>query len=56
MRARHTVAVTLLLVLAPVSACTTGPTLENQEAVTAPPGDSRHLTIGSAGFTESDLL
>lgn len=56
MRVRHTVAVTLLLVLAPVSACTTGPTLENQEAVTAPPGDSKHLTIGSAGFTESDLL
>ncbi|MGW6206186.1 ABC transporter substrate-binding protein [Streptomyces sp. NPDC055089] len=56
MRARHTAAVTLLLMLAPVSACTTGPTLENQGEVTAPPGDSKHLTIGSAGFTESDLL
>lgn len=38
------------------TACTTGPTLENQGAVTAPPGDSKHLTIGTAGFTESDLL
>ncbi|MER6999347.1 ABC transporter substrate-binding protein [Streptomyces sp. NPDC000410] len=46
---------TLLLVLA-LSGCTTGPSLENRGQVTAPPGDSRHLTIGSAGFTESDLL
>lgn len=38
------------------TACTTGPALENQGEVTAPPGDSRQLTIGSAGFTESDLL
>ncbi|MFJ9032786.1 ABC transporter substrate-binding protein [Streptomyces sp. NPDC102274] len=36
--------------------CAIGPSLENRGAVTAPPGDSRHLTIGSAGFTESDLL
>ncbi|RII09686.1 Choline-binding protein precursor [Streptomyces sp. YIM 130001] len=43
----------LLLLLA---GCTTGPSLENQGEVTAPPGDSHHLTIGSAGFTESDLL
>ncbi|MCX4820972.1 ABC transporter substrate-binding protein [Streptomyces sp. NBC_01142] len=39
-----------------VPACTTGPSLETQGEVTVPPGDSRHLTIGSAGFTESDLL
>lgn len=39
-----------------VAACTTGPSLEDRGQVTAPPGDSRHLTIGSAGFTESDLL
>ncbi|WSX16479.1 ABC transporter substrate-binding protein [Streptomyces sp. NBC_00988] len=39
-----------------VTGCSTGPSLENQSAVTAPPGDSHHLTIGSAGFTESDLL
>ncbi|MFF7468313.1 glycine betaine ABC transporter substrate-binding protein [Streptomyces sp. NPDC008092] len=52
MRVR-TVAGALLLTL---TACTTGPSLENRGAVTAPPGDSRHLTIGSAGFTESDLL
>ncbi|MER6719730.1 ABC transporter substrate-binding protein [Streptomyces halstedii] len=43
-----------LLLLA--TACATGPSLENQGAVTAPPGDSEHLTVGSAGFTESDLL
>ncbi|GAA1367428.1 ABC transporter substrate-binding protein [Streptomyces beijiangensis] len=52
MRLRHTAAVLLLL----ATACTTGPTLEKQGAVTAPPGDSKHLTVGSAGFTESDLL
>ncbi|MGW1843972.1 ABC transporter substrate-binding protein [Streptomyces sp. NPDC001966] len=46
----------LLLVLLPAAACTTGPSLENQGEITAPPGDSRQLTIGSAGFTESDLL
>ncbi|MEV7155131.1 ABC transporter substrate-binding protein [Streptomyces misionensis] len=39
-----------------LTACTTGPSLENRGQVTAPPGDSHHLTIGSAGFTESDLL
>ncbi|MFI9245326.1 ABC transporter substrate-binding protein [Streptomyces sp. NPDC053086] len=43
----------LLLAL---TACSTGPSLENRGAVTASPGDSHHLTIGSAGFTESDLL
>ncbi|MZD07001.1 ABC transporter substrate-binding protein [Streptomyces sp. SID5785] len=36
--------------------CSGGPSLEDQGAVTAPPGDSKHLVIGSAGFTESDLL
>ncbi|MFE9401615.1 ABC transporter substrate-binding protein [Streptomyces sp. NPDC006530] len=44
------------LALTAVTACTTGPSLEKQGSVTAPPGDSKHLTIGSAGFTESDLL
>ncbi|MEV1026683.1 ABC transporter substrate-binding protein [Streptomyces sp. NPDC050264] len=39
-----------------VAGCATGPSLENQGEVTAPPGDSKHLVIGSAGFTESDLL
>ncbi|MFE2294636.1 ABC transporter substrate-binding protein [Streptomyces sp. NPDC059452] len=52
-RARRTLAA---LVLLAATACTTGPSLENQGEVTAPPGDSRELTIGSAGFTESDLL
>jgi osmoprotectant transport system substrate-binding protein len=46
----------LLLLLTSLSACSTGPSLEDRGRVTAPPGDSRHLTVGSAGFTESDLL
>ncbi|MFI6335697.1 ABC transporter substrate-binding protein [Streptomyces sp. NPDC050535] len=51
--ARRRLALPALLLL---SGCATGPSLENQDSVTAPPGDSKHLTIGSAGFTESDLL
>ncbi|MFC8513534.1 ABC transporter substrate-binding protein [Streptomyces sp. NPDC057257] len=39
-----------------LAGCSTGPSLETRGEVTAPPGDSHHLTIGSAGFTESDLL
>ncbi|XUL86212.1 ABC transporter substrate-binding protein [Streptomyces galilaeus] len=50
---RHTAVAVLLLA---ATGCSTGPSLENKSAVTAPPGDSHHLTIGSAGFTESDLL
>lgn len=53
MRCRTTLVAVLLLLS---TACATGPSLENQGEVTAPPGDSRHLTVGSAGFTESDLL
>ncbi|MFC9910604.1 ABC transporter substrate-binding protein [Streptomyces sp. NPDC059862] len=53
MRCRTTLVAVLLLL---PTACATGPSLENQGEVTAPPGDSRHLTVGSAGFTESDLL
>jgi osmoprotectant transport system substrate-binding protein len=49
---RHLALATVLL----LTGCTTGPSLETQGDVTAPPGDSHHLTIGSAGFTESDLL
>ncbi|MGC5342004.1 ABC transporter substrate-binding protein [Streptomyces sp. DT171] len=45
-----------VLLLAATAACATGPSLESRGDVTAPPGDSKHLTIGSAGFTESDLL
>ncbi|MFG2595838.1 ABC transporter substrate-binding protein [Streptomyces sp. NPDC048462] len=55
MRARRALPAILLLALA-AAACTSGPALEKQGEVTAPPGDSKHLTIGSAGFTESDLL
>ncbi|SDJ44189.1 ABC transporter substrate-binding protein [Streptomyces indicus] len=44
------------VLVALLAGCTTGPSLENQGEVTAPPGDSKSLTIGSAGFTESDLL
>ncbi|NEB02699.1 ABC transporter substrate-binding protein [Streptomyces sp. SID13726] len=50
-RAAGALAAALLL-----TGCSTGPSLETQGEVTAPPGDSHHLTIGSAGFTESDLL
>ncbi|MGW5390289.1 ABC transporter substrate-binding protein [Streptomyces koyangensis] len=53
MRARALLAGLLLTLLA---ACATGPSLEDQGEVTAPPGDSSRLTVGSAGFTESDLL
>ncbi|MGN9821038.1 ABC transporter substrate-binding protein [Streptomyces sp. SD11] len=45
----------LFLLLLPTG-CASGPSLENQDQVTAPPGDSKSLIIGSAGFTESDLL
>ncbi|MGY5030826.1 ABC transporter substrate-binding protein [Streptomyces sp. 900116325] len=55
MKACRTVPVILTLLLAG-TACATGPALENQRDITGPPGDSKHLTIGSAGFTESDLL
>ncbi|GGX83914.1 ABC transporter substrate-binding protein [Streptomyces fructofermentans] len=51
MRRRAAFAGLLLL-----TGCASGPSLENRGDVTAPPGDSRHLTVGSAGFTESDLL
>ncbi|MFF0513326.1 ABC transporter substrate-binding protein [Streptomyces sp. NPDC004250] len=47
---------TVLLVLLILTGCATGPSLEDRGSVTAPPGDSRRLTVGSAGFTESDLL
>jgi osmoprotectant transport system substrate-binding protein len=39
-----------------VAGCATGPSLESRGEVTAPPGRGGHLTVGSAGFTESDLL
>lgn len=50
------VCVAALLVSSSAAGCATGPSLENRGQVTAPPGDSRHLSIGSAGFTESELL
>lgn len=39
-----------------LTGCATGPSLETRGEITAAPGDGRRLTIGSAGFTESDLL
>ncbi|MEU8675475.1 ABC transporter substrate-binding protein [Streptomyces sp. NPDC048560] len=54
MRTARTAAALLALLV--VTACSTGPSLEDQGEVTTPPGDSRELTVGSAGFTESDLL
>ncbi|MFD8567272.1 ABC transporter substrate-binding protein [Streptomyces sp. NPDC057694] len=46
----------LLAGVALLAGCGGGPSLENQGEVTGPPGNSSHLVIGSAGFTESDLL
>ncbi|MEV7289346.1 ABC transporter substrate-binding protein [Streptomyces sp. NPDC093252] len=54
MNARTVLAGAVLLAL--TAACSTGPSLETRGEVTASPGDSRDLTVGSAGFTESDLL
>ncbi|MFD9866453.1 ABC transporter substrate-binding protein [Streptomyces niveus] len=54
--ARAVAALLVLTATASAGACATGPSLETQGTVTASPGDSRDLTIGSAGFTESDLL
>ncbi|MFI0785602.1 ABC transporter substrate-binding protein [Streptomyces lydicus] len=48
-------AATVLVALA-LTGCATGPSLETRSAITAAPGDSRDLAIGSAGFTESELL
>ncbi|MEW2619049.1 ABC transporter substrate-binding protein [Streptomyces sp. NPDC048106] len=45
-----------VLALCALTSCAVGPSLEKRGQVIGPPGDSRHLTIGSAGFTESDLL
>ncbi|MCL7378280.1 ABC transporter substrate-binding protein [Streptomyces sp. 35G-GA-8] len=56
MRAARTGAAVLAGSFLLAAGCATGPSLENRGDVTAPPGDSKHLTIGSAGFTESDLL
>ncbi|MFE4373051.1 ABC transporter substrate-binding protein [Streptomyces sp. NPDC056835] len=56
MRAARTGAAALVAALLLATGCATGPSLENRGDVTAPPGDSKQLTIGSAGFTESDLL
>ncbi|MGA4838226.1 ABC transporter substrate-binding protein [Streptomyces sp. G45] len=46
----------LLAVLVLAAGCATGPSLETRDEVTGAPGDSKHLVVGSAGFTESDLL
>ncbi|MFE9249004.1 ABC transporter substrate-binding protein [Streptomyces sp. NPDC007088] len=56
MSPRNPLLVTVLAALFLFAGCSTGPSLENRGEVTAPPGDNKHLTIGSAGFTESDLL
>ncbi|MFE1769767.1 ABC transporter substrate-binding protein [Streptomyces sp. NPDC059008] len=57
MRAAGTVrtAVAALAVVG-FTGCATGPSLETRSAITASPGDSSELAIGSAGFTESELL
>ncbi|GAB7032371.1 ABC transporter substrate-binding protein [Streptomyces platensis subsp. malvinus] len=45
-----------LVALPVLTGCGTGPSLETRSRITASPGDSRDLAIGSAGFTESELL
>ncbi|MCX5280489.1 ABC transporter substrate-binding protein [Streptomyces sp. NBC_00198] len=55
-RRAATLAVPALAIALLAVGCGTGPSLETQRDVTAPPGDSKNLTVGSAGFTESDLL
>ncbi|WP_066929534.1 ABC transporter substrate-binding protein [Streptomyces sp. NBRC 110611] len=47
--------VTVLTVVG-LTGCARGPSLETRPAITASPGDHRDLAIGSAGFTESELL
>ncbi|WP_313896761.1 ABC transporter substrate-binding protein [Streptomyces sp. GC420] len=49
-------ALLLPAVLLLTTACATGPALEDRGRITAPPGNSEELTVGSAGFTESELL
>ncbi|MGW6414668.1 ABC transporter substrate-binding protein [Streptomyces sp. NPDC055055] len=56
MRRRRAAAVAACLLALLAGGCAEGPSLEDRGAPTAPPGDSRDLVVGSAGFTESDLL
>ncbi|GAO07344.1 putative ABC transporter substrate-binding protein [Streptomyces lydicamycinicus] len=53
---RVTAAAVAAVIALGLAACTSGPSLETRAAITASPGDSHELTIGSAGFTESELL
>ncbi|MFC8294441.1 ABC transporter substrate-binding protein [Streptomyces sp. NPDC057242] len=55
-RRRPARALALCLLAAVCGGCSTGPSLEDRDAVTGRPGDGRRLVVGSAGFTESDLL
>ncbi|GGN38143.1 glycine/betaine ABC transporter substrate-binding protein [Streptomyces kronopolitis] len=48
--------VLVLLAVVGLGACAGGPSLETRSAITSSPGDSHELAIGSAGFTESELL
>ncbi|MEV6563430.1 ABC transporter substrate-binding protein [Streptomyces kronopolitis] len=46
----------VLLAVLGLGGCAGGPSLETRSAITSSPGDSHELAIGSAGFTESELL
>ncbi|MFD7918058.1 ABC transporter substrate-binding protein [Streptomyces sp. NPDC059740] len=46
----------LVVTCAAQAGCGGGPSLETRGQVTASPGEGRDLTVGSAGFTESELL
>ncbi|WP_433857196.1 ABC transporter substrate-binding protein [Streptomyces kronopolitis] len=48
--------VLVLLAALGLGGCAGGPSLETRSAITSSPGDSHELAIGSAGFTESELL
>lgn len=56
LRGTRNAAAAAVVAAAVLSGCGGGPSLEDRGAITASPGDSRHLSIGSAGFTESELL
>ncbi|MFD4834158.1 ABC transporter substrate-binding protein [Streptomyces uncialis] len=56
MNRRAAPAAVLALLCLTAGGCAGGPSLETRDAVSASPGDNKNLVVGSAGFTESDVL
>ncbi|MFI5943182.1 ABC transporter substrate-binding protein [Streptomyces uncialis] len=56
MNRRAAPAAVLALLCLTAGGCAGGPSLETRDAVAASPGDNKNLVVGSAGFTESDVL